>query len=728
MSSSLIQKADLWVTKVLSYPGIDEKSLAQKKIYWKASLAVTSMMICLTVAYHLIFPQLRILIYYGLSLSLIFLQGVIYPIIFHRTGVWLIFIDQSLVAIATFICILLLGGIPYSGGLVFVGLALVFFSLNFRKRWHSIYIFVIYVITIIIAGVLHPQLKVPPEMTPAVNISLFVINLLWITGFAMVFVMNFISQRVMLEQMETKRLKELDEAKTLLYTNITHEFRTPLTIIMGMTDLMRNDPAKWLDEGTEKIDRYAGILLNLVNQMLDLAKLEAGGMKVRKIRSDVDLYLRYIVDLFQSVAICRKITLRFTPSGRHPVIDYDPDKLMDIVSNLISNALKFTQPGGRTEVSSVLTEGGNFEIRVSDNGPGILEENLPYIFDRFYRIDVSGTNSYPGSGLGLALTRELAKLLNGTVTVESIYGEGTEFTVSLPVTVEAPLQEGPGANDIKGKLSNYFFHPPVKNPSEKVHTDSRSEKPVLLLVDDNDDVVQYITVLLWKDYDLIVAGDGKQGLDMAMEHVPDIILSDIMMPVMDGIEMLGKVKSDFRTSHIPVVMLTARADIASRLEGIGLGADAYLAKPFNSEELKIQLRSLINQRKRLQERYAEIGHVVFSDDKDFHIEDTFMKKIMGIMSANIGDETFDIHRLCDEMVMSRTQLYRKFRSLTDRTITEYLRSLRLRRAKELLAGSEITVAEAAYKTGFRSASHFSRVFTREFGVNPCQIIREKSSN
>jgi DNA-binding response OmpR family regulator len=396
---------------------------------------------------------------------------------------------------------------------------------------------------------------------------------------------------------------------------------------------------------------------------------------------------------------------------------------MVIVSNLISNALKFTQVGGRAEVSTGLTEGGNFEIRVSDNGPGIMEENLPFIFDRFYRIDTGGTNIFPGSGLGLALTRELAKLLNGTVTVESIYGEGTEFTVTLPVTAEAPLQEGPAKHDLKVKLSNYIFHEPVKKLPDENNPGSRNKKPVLLLVDDNDDVVQYITILLSKDYDILVANDGKQGLDRAVENVPDIILSDIMMPVMDGIEMLRKVKNDFRTSHIPVVMLTAKADIASRLEGIGLGADAYLAKPFNSDELKIQLRALIDQRKKLQERYSVVGHDVFSDDRDFHLEDTFMKRILGIMSANLGDETFDIHRLCYEMVMSRTQLYRKFRSLTDRTITEYLRSLRLRRAKELLAGSGITVAEAAYKTGFRSASHFSRVFTREFGVNPCHISR-----
>ena len=285
MRSAFLHKADQWITKILTNQGVDEEYIVQKKIYWIASVSVTSMIFFLTIAYHLIFPQLRILIYYGFFLFIIFLQGVIYPLIFRRFRVgnklWNMFLNQTLVAIATFYCILKLGGIPYSGGLVFVGLALVFFSLNFRKRGHSIGIFIIYIITVILAGLLHPLLSVPPEMTPAVNVSLFVINLLWISGFAMVFVINFISQRVKLEQLESNRLKELVESKTKLYTSIAHEFRTPLSIIMGMNDLMFNYPDKWLAEGNEKIDSNAKILLRLVNQMLDLARIESGAIRMQ---------------------------------------------------------------------------------------------------------------------------------------------------------------------------------------------------------------------------------------------------------------------------------------------------------------------------------------------------------------------------------------------------------------------------------------------------------------
>jgi len=717
LSSTFLFKADKWITKILSRPDIDEDTLTQKKINWISSIAVTSMIFCVTMAYHIVFPQLRILIYYGLILTLIYLQGIIYPLFMHHIGVWRAFIDQGAVVIITFICILLLGGIPHSGGLVFVGMAQVLFSLNFREKRATLWIFIIYMVTVILAGVLHPYLKIPPEMTTGVNISLFVINLLWISGFAMVFVLSFISQRVRLEQMETNRFKELDEAKTKLYTNITHEFRTPLTIITGMTELIRDDPEKWLEEGTAKIDRNAKTLLTLVNQMLDLSKLEAGSMPVRMIRADINLYIKYIVELFRSVAAGKKIDLNFKSGNHHTVIDYDPDKLMQIISNLLSNALKFTQPCGFVDVTSVLTGDRKFKIRVSDNGPGIPETHLPYIFDRFYRAG----DANPGSGLGLALTKELVKLLDGTITADSIFGEGTEITVSLPVSYNAPLQEVPGINEIRERISHQIITDDGLDSQSLHPVNGRTDKPIILVVEDNKDVVLYLLTFLKKEYDVLVAADGQEGLHKAIESVPDLILSDIMMPVMDGIDLLKSVKNDLRTSHIPVVMLTAKADIGSRLEGLERGADAYIAKPFIKEELLVQLRSLIELRKKLQQRYSPASHLHLTEENDFHLEDAFMGKIRNVMLANISNESFHIDRLCKETAMSRTQLYRKFRSLTDKTISEYFRTLRLHKARELLNTTEISVSEAAYKTGFKNVSHFSRVFTQSFGINPREI-------
>jgi len=721
LRSAFLHKADKWITKILTDPGVDEEIIVQKKIYWISSVSVTSMILLLTVAYHIIFPQLRILIYYGFFLFLIFLQGVIYPLLSRRVRVgeklWVMFLNQTLVALITFFCILKLGGIPYSGGLIFVGLALVFFSLNFKKKGHSIGIFIIYIITVILAGILHPWLSVPPEMTPAVNVSLFVINLLWISGFAMVFIINFISQRVKLEQLESNRLKELVESKTKLYTSIAHEFRTPLTIIMGMNDLMLNDPDKWLAEGSEKIDINAKILLRLVNQMLDLSRIKAGAMTLRMIRGDIVHYLKYIIELFRSYAEQKKIELNFITGDQVLILDYDPEKILQIISNLITNAVKFTQTNGRVLVEIACSDKEKYKIRVSDNGPGIPEDHLQFIFDRFYRVNDNGT----GSGLGLALTMEIVKLMNGTIAVESIYGEGTEFTVELPVTCNAPLQEVPEFNELKNRITENF--PPITQADtlsvpNKYH---HGPKPLLLVVEDNKDVVRYLFTFLEKEYNIIFAANGEEGINNAIEFVPDIILSDIMMPVMDGIGMMKIVKSDYRTSHIPVVLLTAKADIASRIEGIEKGADAYLAKPFSKEELLVQLKSLINLRRKLQERYAPIGQLSLTSEKDFQIEDSFMKKCREIMTSNLSDENFDIQSLCNGMAMSRTQFYRKFRSLTNKTPNDYLRTLRLHRAKDLLTGSDITVTEAAYRTGFKNLSHFSKVFFDEFGINPSEI-------
>jgi len=724
MAPPFLLKTDRWISRILYHPSLDKDSLAQKKINWLASVSVTTMIFFLTLAYHIIFPQLRILIYYGFFLTIVFLQGVIYPLIFSRVGVWLLLIDQTLVAIATFIAILMLGGIPYSGGLVVVGLALIFFSLNFRRKSQSVWIYVVYVITIILAGILNPYLTVPPEMTTEVNISLYVVNLVWISTFAMIFVMSFIATRVKLERSETDRIIEIDDARTRLYTNITHEFRTPLTVITGMNDLIRREPERWLSEGSDAIDRNAKVLLTLVNQMLDLSKLEAGAMPVRLIRADINTYIRYITELFRSVAASAKISLNYTPCEPSPVIDYDPEKLMQIVSNLISNALKFTQQTGRVEVSTLLTEQNQFVIRVSDNGTGIPESILPYIFDRFFRGEACYPNITPGSGLGLALTKELVTLLGGTISADSVFGSGSEFIVTLPAMQTADLQTGPDLHDIKGRMVHYLFNLKGReNRAPEIHQNRQAEKPMVLVVEDNDDVIHYLMAILSKDHDVIVAGNGQEGLNKAIEYVPDLILTDIMMPVMDGIAMLGRVKQNPMTSHIPVVVLTARADVASRIDGLERGADAYLAKPFNDEELQAQLRSLISQRKRLQERYAAIGHLNLKEDEVFNIEDAFIHRVREIMLANLANEDLDIQHICDQISMSRTQLYRKFRSLTNRTVTEYLRSLRLHRAHELLTGHRLTVAEAAYKTGFRNVSHFSRVYKVEFGVNPSGTVR-----
>ncbi len=718
MPPPFLTKTDNWLTRRLSYPGADRNAVTQQKMYWFSSVAVTSMILLLTVVYHIVFPELRIIIWYGLFLSLVYMQGIIFPLIMRRTPVLWQLINQTVVALVTLYTILKLGGIPYSGGLVLVGLALVFFTLNYKEKRHSIFIYSVYIITVILAGVLHPRLTVPPEMTPQVNISLFVINILWITGFAMIFVLNFISQRVRLEQIENMRLRELDEARKKLFANISHEFRTPLTVITGMNDLMSSNPDQWLEKGSRAIDRNSRILLNLVDQMLDLAKLETGAMPVSLIRGNIYLVIKHMVELFRSFAESKGIQLEYTPATDALVLDYDHDKIMKIVSNLVTNALKFTHPGGRVVVQAEPVSIGHYEIRVTDNGPGITETFLPFVFDRFSREPAISGSNIPGSGLGLTLTKELVTLLGGNISVESIYGEGTEFVVRLPVTMNAPLAEVSEMN---------FF------PDKSFHTGHGRDEPfasftalhlpgdsnpLLLVVEDNNDVITYLMTVLGDTYEVVAAGDGSEGYERACELIPDIILTDVMMPVMDGIRMVDLLKTDPRTSHIPVVILTAKADVSSRIEGLARGADAYIAKPFDKEELRAELRMLIRQRQLLHKRYSAAGLLPEDDNGKFRMEDVFIKKINDVMNGHLGDDDFDINTLCEQVHMSRTQLYRKFRSLTSNSPHDYFLKMKLQKARHLLLSSTLTVAEAAYRAGFKNVSHFSKAFTREFGTNP----------
>jgi CheY-like chemotaxis protein len=553
---------------------------------------------------------------------------------------------------------------------------------------------------------------------------------IFLTGAALVFVLQFIRQQRKLEELEARHLKEINEFKDRFFTNITHEFRTPLTIINGMANLMRAQPGEWMGTGLQKIETNSGILLRLVNQMLNLAKTEAGAISVNLVRRDVNKYLAYLVEQFSSEALRRNIDLRFTSAGEPFEMDFDPEKLMHIITNLVSNALKYTPKGGRVEVTTGVMDNGNmFSIRVKDTGIGIEREHLDHLFDRFYRIEPQ--LSPGGTGIGLALTKEMVLLLQGTISVESIKGEGSEFTVLLPVTRNVPLSGNPEAADLikvtddqneKVRSSGEPLYP-GQSPEEllPIGAVGPAKLPLLLIVEDSSDVVLYLQAILKYEYRIEVAGNGTIGLEKALEIIPDIILSDIMMPVMDGIELLGKVKNDIRTSHIPVVMLTAKADIDSRLAGLERGADAYLAKPVDEKELHIQLKNLIDLRKRLYERYASLENLPKTSDKYIQKEDEFMIKIRQAMEANLDDDEFGISQLCSELAVSHAQLYRKFKSVSNKTLADYLKSLRLFKARELLLTTSLNVSEVTYIVGFKNISHFSREFTHEFGKSPSKF-------
>jgi signal transduction histidine kinase/ligand-binding sensor domain-containing protein/CheY-like chemotaxis protein/AraC-like DNA-binding protein len=537
------------------------------------------------------------------------------------------------------------------------------------------------------------------------------------------------------EKEEALRLKELDTFKSRLYTNLTHEFRTPLTVILGMVEEMKASPSKYGKEGLQLVERNGKNLLRLINQLLDLSKLENEAFELNQQQSDIIPFLRYLTESFQSFANQKNLAVHFQTTLPKLVMDYDPAQIHQILTNLISNALKFTPSGGEINLHADRKE-DRLHLSVRDTGIGIAAEDLPRIFDRFYqadsaagRKDESGRmslRSEGGTGIGLAHTRELIKLMKGEILVESQLGEGTVFQIKLPISRTAPVAAGdiPYVEDhlpTGSWATNNLPDAGALNSGSY----SPSEMPTLLIIEDNPDVVTYLKACLQDTYSLEIAYNGRIGIEKALELIPDLIVSDVMMPEKDGYEVCDALKNDERTSHIPIVLLTARADAASRLAGLKRGADAYLAKPFDREELLVRLEKLLELRRQMIERFskAEFSNVAppvasTEEEKSLQTEDAFMQKINTILDKNISDEDFGLPQLCQKIRMSRSQLFRKMKALTGDAPSNYIRAYRLHRAKMLLETTGMNVSEVAWAVGYKDVPHFSRSFQEFFNTHP----------
>jgi signal transduction histidine kinase/DNA-binding response OmpR family regulator/ligand-binding sensor domain-containing protein len=537
------------------------------------------------------------------------------------------------------------------------------------------------------------------------------------------------------EQQEAKRVKELDSIKTQLYTNITHEFRTPLTVIMGMAHQVKSNPAEYLEAGMDMIVRNGNQLLNLVNDMLELSKLEDGKMTLHFVKGDVINFLRYIVESFQSLAVSQQKQFHFLSDADELVVAYDAEKLRQIISNLLSNALKFTPAQGNVYVTIAQEPAAEADctimiVKVKDTGIGIPENQAAHIFDRFYQLDNSHTRKAEGTGIGLALTKELVKLMNGTIAVKSpAVGatKGTEFTVTLPlqkVTLEDITMPAPA-------FMNESVPVPVVAGNETgriADEPANTATPLILLVEDNADVVAYTASCL-PQYRLAVGNDGKEGFEIATTVIPDLIITDVMMPLIDGFEMCRKLRQDERTSHIPIIMLTAKADLQSKLEGLEKGADVYLEKPFHKEELLLRIKKLLELRKTLQLFYSKqigipateetiITDEIISATADEPAEHEFVKKVRALVEANFTNYEFSVEQLCKLVFMSHSQLHRKLEALTGCSPNKFIRITRLQKAKTLLTNPAAGIAAIAMDCGYIDPGYFARVFKQEYGVTP----------
>lgn len=519
---------------------------------------------------------------------------------------------------------------------------------------------------------------------------------------------------------QLNQLQELDALKTRLYTNITHEFRTPLTIILGVADRLTEELEESAHSGLHMIQRNGHHLLNLINQMLELRKLESGKALVRMQQGDLLAYLKYITESFDSYAASRDIRLHFLTEEEAIVMDYDPEKVLHIVSNLLSNAVKFTKDGGDIYVSVAVEPEGNLLLKVKDTGIGIPTEKLAYIFDRFYQVDDSPTRASEGTGIGLALTKELIKVLQGTIKVKSEWGKGTQFTIHLPISRDAAIEEDARLHMVEEKVNAFV---PLPASSFSSNPEPEVEAPLALIIEDNPDVRQYIASCLDQEYRLAFAENGQVGIDMASDLIPDLIISDVMMPEKDGFEVCESLKNNAHTSHIPIILLTAKADVESRLKGLRRGADAYLPKPFNREELLIRMQKLLELRRQLQQYYLSLtaDDQVVLNDKDSPEEEQehqFVKQVRAVIEAHLADPKFVVPDLCREIGMSHSQLHRKLSALTGLSTKKLIRSIRMNYAKKLLKDPQLTITAVAYDAGFSDPDYFHRVFKQVFGMTP----------
>lgn len=506
-----------------------------------------------------------------------------------------------------------------------------------------------------------------------------------------------------------ERNLELQRLRSHFFANISHEFRTPLTIIQAATDdLMEKTQERKL---VKSIRSNSGRLLSLVNQLLALARADAGRIELTVQDGDIGQTIAVITSAFSSLSEQRRITCETNISD--PLFGYfDRDKLEKIVENLLSNAFKFTPPEGTVRISAQ-REGDWLSLTVSDSGAGIADENKEKIFDRFYQ--VSG-DRHQGTGIGLALTKELVDVQGGNISVHSKQGEGTRFTVLLPVTREAFAKRGASFTATSPKYETPVIYP--ADPAEVRKPRSvwiRTHKPSVLVAEDNSELRHYIKNIL-SNYEVIEAGNGMEALEMAKKHVPDLIVSDVMMPLLDGDKLCAALKSAVETSHIPVILLTARASMDDKLGGLDVGADDYLTKPFHKEELQTRIRNLVVQRQKLIEKFSRSLNP--RDIKLNSSDETFIRKIRDIIEKHLSDGTFTVTKLGHEIGLSRIQLFRKIHVLTNLSVSEFIRAIRLNHAAERLRNKTGSVSEVAYEVGFNDPSYFAKCFKARFGVSP----------
>ena len=558
------------------------------------------------------------------------------------------------------------------------------------------------------------------------------------------------------EQKETERLAELDRIKTDFFSNITHEFRTPLTLILEpLRQVLKKDLNGEIAKSLQLAKNNSEKLLQLVNQLLDISKLEAGKMELDLRKGNVREVIQPIVDSFKILATRKGLALEMTVAQNINDFYFDKKHLEKVVYNLLANAVKFTSVGSiqlavgssRYAVGSmqsaltrekdmpnlpddIQTGLAYLNITLKDTGIGIPQNQIAHIFERFYQADSSSTRKGEGTGIGLALTKELIELMDGTIEVNSKIGQGSTFTVQLPMWQSAvgSSQSAVGSSSLtRNQVYLDSSGQPTTGNRQPTTDNNQTIEPsnhLLLLIEDNTELRHFLKISLQKDYKILEAENGEVGVHLAKKHLPDLIISDLMMPEKDGFEVVEDLKKDIKTSHIPIILLTAKTAIDSKLKGLRGGADDYLTKPFNTDELQVRITNLIVIREQLQAKFSKTLTQSIGDTASeslSKIDKDFLENLQKLMEENLENELLSVEILAQKVFMSRTHLFRKVKALTNLTPTEFIRNYRLDRALEILKKKEHNVIQVSMLVGFNSEKYFSRRFKERFGRSPSEV-------
>ena len=531
-----------------------------------------------------------------------------------------------------------------------------------------------------------------------------------------------------LGKMEAERLKQLDLVKSDFFSNVTHEFRTPLTLILGHLEQVIPTIA---DEQAKKelivVKRNAKLLEKLINQLLDIAKIEADKMELDLRRGNIVPFIDEVHKSFVSLALRKGIGLKFHADEETINMDFDPDKIELIFYNLLSNAFKFTDSGEVSlKVGLIQKDGQDYcKLVVQDTGLGIVEDQVDKVFDRFYQSENSRWRKNKGTGIGLALVKDLVDLHKGKIELKSISGVGTEIVILLPlVQVSVNTQtdiEIPALDPIDPDLEVTVN---FESQKQTLTEEEISAQNIVLVIEDNDDIRNFLRLTLEPKYRVFEAVDGEKGIEKATEIIPDVIICDVMMPGKDGFEVTKVLKKQEKTSHVPIIILTAKAGVENRITGLETGADAYVPKPFSSEELHARVKNLIDNRKKLKEKYSRSLKVKPEVPSEPSMEEKFLMRVKGVVDKHLDDEHFSVEELSKEVGMSRAQLHRKLIALTGVSASRFVRNYRLEHAYQLLQNKVGTVSEIAYRVGYSSPAYFTKCFTEDYGISPSQVKKD----